>query len=53
MQQMFVVTRPSADHTDRDVVGGWHDAQLTQQRRLDACRIAAELARRTRIRSTR
>ena len=45
---LYVVTHPHAEHTELDLVGGWHDSQLTPSGRVDARRIAAELQRRLR-----
>lgn len=40
---LYVVTHPHAEHTARDLVGGWHDSRLTEAGRRDARRIAREL----------
>ncbi|MER2083276.1 histidine phosphatase family protein [Rhodococcus sp. (in: high G+C Gram-positive bacteria)] len=46
MQDLYVVTHPHAEHTARDVVGGWHNSVLTPAGRRDAELIAEELKRR-------
>lgn len=48
MHELYVVTHPHAEHTARDLVGGWHDSRLTADGRRDAARVAGELARRRR-----
>ncbi|WP_174190009.1 histidine phosphatase family protein [Nocardia barduliensis] len=46
MQDMYVVSHPHAEHTERDLVGGWFDSNLTARGRRDARRVAEELVRR-------
>jgi len=46
MQDVYVVTHPHAEHTERDLVGGWFDSRLTPRGLADAHRVADELARR-------
>ncbi|MGY1939540.1 histidine phosphatase family protein [Nocardia gipuzkoensis] len=46
MQDLYVVSHPHAEHTERDLVGGWYDSKLTARGRRDARRVAEELARR-------
>ncbi|WP_024805100.1 histidine phosphatase family protein [Nocardia sp. BMG51109] len=46
MQDLYVVSHPHAEHTARDLVGGWHDSRLTVRGRRDAHLVAEEMARR-------
>ncbi|MEU1995644.1 histidine phosphatase family protein [Nocardia gamkensis] len=46
MQDLYVVSHPHAEHTERDLVGGWYDSELTARGRRDAHLVAAELVRR-------
>ncbi|WP_257016432.1 histidine phosphatase family protein [Rhodococcus sp. ACS1] len=46
MHELFVVTHPHAEHTERDLVGGWFDSRLTPRGRRDAGLVAQELRRR-------
>jgi broad specificity phosphatase PhoE len=46
MQNLYVVSHPHAEHTRRDLVGGWHDSHLTPSGRRDAHLVAQELQRR-------
>ncbi|MBV6762770.1 histidine phosphatase family protein [Rhodococcus opacus] len=46
MHELFVVTHPHAEHTERDLVGGWFDSRLTPRGRRDAGLVARELCRR-------
>ncbi|MGY1944369.1 histidine phosphatase family protein [Nocardia asiatica] len=46
MQDIYVVSHPHAEHTERDLVGGWFDSDLTARGRRDAFRVAEELVRR-------
>lgn len=46
MQNLYVVNHPHAEHTEADLVGGWHDSHLTGPGRRDAYLIAEELQRR-------
>nr|WP_231914308.1 histidine phosphatase family protein [Rhodococcus sp. LB1] len=46
MHELFVVTHPHAEHTERDLVGGWFDSRLTPRGRRDARLVARELCRR-------
>ncbi|WP_280331243.1 histidine phosphatase family protein [Nocardia wallacei] len=46
MQDIYVVSHPHAEHTQRKLVGGWHDSHLTERGRGDAHLIAEELKRR-------
>jgi broad specificity phosphatase PhoE len=48
MQDLYVVTHPHAEHTARDLVGGWYDSHLTAEGRRAARRVAEELERRLR-----
>lgn len=48
MHDLYVVTHPHAEHTERDLVGGWYDSHLTPHGRLDARLVAEELERRRR-----
>lgn len=48
MHDLYVVTHPHAEHTERDLVGGWHDSRLTPNGRLAARCVAEELDRRRR-----
>ncbi|MBB4661803.1 histidine phosphatase family protein [Conexibacter arvalis] len=48
MHDLYVVTHPHAEHTERDLVGGWHDSRLTANGRRDAGRVATALERRRR-----
>lgn len=45
-RHLFVVAHPHAEHTARDLVGGWYDSRLTDRGRADAHRVADELRRR-------
>ncbi|MGW4068597.1 histidine phosphatase family protein [Nocardia grenadensis] len=47
MQNFYVVSHPHAEHTEADLVGGWHNSRLTAAGRLDAHSIADELRRRS------
>ncbi|MBB5915673.1 putative phosphoglycerate mutase [Nocardia transvalensis] len=40
------MTHPHAEHTEHDLVGGWHDSHLTSRGRRDAHLVAEELLRR-------
>ncbi|MEV3963525.1 histidine phosphatase family protein [Nocardia sp. NPDC050193] len=46
MQDVFVVSHPHAEHTQRKLVGGWHDSHLTTRGQRDAQLIAEALKRR-------
>ncbi|MFG1793504.1 histidine phosphatase family protein [Nocardia sp. NPDC049149] len=46
MQDLYVVSHPHAEHSERDLVGGWYDSTLTERGRRDAGSVAEELARR-------
>ncbi|MEV0029647.1 histidine phosphatase family protein [Nocardia sp. NPDC050793] len=46
MQNLYVVSHPHAQHTEANLVGGWHDSHLTPPGRHDAHLIAGELERR-------
>ncbi|MFD6464043.1 histidine phosphatase family protein, partial [Streptomyces roseolus] len=46
MQNVYVVSHPHAAHTQRDLVGGWHDSHLTEPGRRDARLVAEEVKRR-------
>ncbi|RDI48520.1 putative phosphoglycerate mutase [Nocardia mexicana] len=48
MQDIYVVSHPHAEHTARDLVGGWHDSRLTSRGRRDARLVAEEFERRRR-----
>jgi broad specificity phosphatase PhoE len=46
MHELFVAMHPHAEHTERDLVGGWFDSRLTPGGRRDAGLVAQELCRR-------
>lgn len=46
MHELYVVTHPHAEHSARDLVGGWFDSRLTASGRRDARSVAEALARR-------
>ncbi|MFD6389056.1 histidine phosphatase family protein [Nocardia sp. NPDC060259] len=46
MQDIYVVCHPHAEHTQHDLVGGWHNSHLTPHGRRDAHLVAGELQRR-------
>lgn len=46
MQNLYAVSHPHAEHTRRNLVGGWHDSHLTPSGRRDAHLVAEELQRR-------
>ncbi|WP_328406890.1 histidine phosphatase family protein [Nocardia sp. NBC_00403] len=46
MQDVYVVSHPHAEHTQLNLVGGWHDSHLTARGRRDAHLVAEELKRR-------
>ncbi|WP_039798226.1 histidine phosphatase family protein [Nocardia araoensis] len=46
MQDLYAVSHPYAEHTERDLVGGWYDSKLTARGQRDAHLVGAELARR-------
>ena len=46
MHELFVVTHPHAEHTTRDVVGGWFDSRLAPEGVRDSHLIAEDLKRR-------
>ncbi|MGE0543749.1 MAG: histidine phosphatase family protein, partial [Dehalococcoidia bacterium] len=48
MHDLYVVTHPPAEHTARDLVGGWYDSHLTPEGRHAARQIAQEIERRRR-----
>ncbi len=43
MRTVYVVVHPEASHHVDDVVGGWHDSELTELGRAHAARIAAAM----------
>lgn len=48
MHDLYVVTHPHAEHTERDLVGGWYDSRLTAEGRRAAGRVAEEIERKCR-----
>ncbi|MFC4374539.1 histidine phosphatase family protein [Nocardia halotolerans] len=46
MQDIYVVSHPHAEHTQRNLVGGWHDSHPTERGQRDTQLIAEELKRR-------
>ncbi|WP_330230166.1 histidine phosphatase family protein [Nocardia sp. NBC_00508] len=46
MHDVYVVSHPHAEHSARDLVGGWYDSRLTPRGRRDARLVAEELQRR-------
>lgn len=48
MHDLYIVTHPHAEHSERDLVGGWYNSHLTPHGRTDAGLVAVELERRRR-----